>query len=298
MNNSKTIHWAALITVTAALTTVQVAAAAPASAVPGLHREVGTSDIDSVSPKTARAYCPPGERVVGGGGRVESAGAFTTKLTLTQLQPIQGSGTTPDRYVVSGAETAPGFNAAWLVRAYALCAPAGSLGGYHVVNSAPTDPSSQSVQATEAACPDGQRVLGTGATVVNPGGQVALQVARASGDGRLARAQAHEEPDGYPSPWSVRSHAVCANPPAGYEVRTAESTQRLSETVKFAAVDCPDGKRVHGAGAAITDTAPAHVSLQAINTLDDLDGVQVFAVENTPTSQNWDFIVARAICAF
>jgi len=121
-------------------------------------------------------------------------------------------------------------------------------------------------------------------------------VARASGTGDIARAQAHEDADGFTGNWSVVSYAVCVQPPAGYEVVYASSDERLSETNKVATALCPGTKRVHGAGGAITKVAPGNVSLQAVVPIGER--VQAIAVENTPTDESWDFIVAQAICAY
>ena len=300
----RTTRWAALagamIMATAGLAAVQLAAAAPATAVPGLNRAVGASLIDSASGKSATAFCQPGERVVGGGGRVQSVGAYSARIALTQLLPVHSNtGTALDRFIVSGAETSPGTNSSWRVLAFALCAPASQqLSGYNIVESPPTLQSSQPRHATSVSCPGAQVALGTGGRIINPGGEVALQVARASIDGRLARVQAHEEADGYSGSWSVVAYAVCVDRPPGYEIVTGLSDQEASESIKFAEVSCPDGKQVHGVGAAVTDVAPGHVSLREINTLDDIDRVKAFAQEHTPTSQNWDFIVVRAVCAY
>jgi len=303
-NHRKTARWAALAGAMAmagaALVVVQLAGTAPASAVAGVHRAVGSSLTNSLSPKTARAFCDPGEQVLGGGGRVQAVGAFTPRLTLTQLQPVAAGGTTQARYQVTAAETTPGTTSNWFVQAYAICAPANSVSGYHIVTSPPTNPSSQSVQTAAAVCPGGERVIGTGGRILQASGtgQVVLQVARASATGDITRVQAHEQADGFPSPWRVLAYAVCVNPPAGYQIVTGLSAERLSESVKFATVDCPPGKRVHSVGAAITNTAPGNVSLQVVEPSADLKQMRAIAVENTPTSQNWDFIVVRGICAF
>ena len=52
-----------------------------------------------------------------------------------------------------------------------------------------------------------------------------------------------------------------------------------------------------GSGAAISNVAPGNATLQRIYPYNALDQVQAKAVENVPTDQSWDFIVAQAICA-
>lgn len=52
------------------------------------------------------------------------------------------------------------------------------------------------------------------------------------------------------------------------------------------------------AGGAITSQAPPNVSLRVVYPSDNLDYVSAVAIENTPTNQNRDFILAQAICAY
>jgi hypothetical protein len=303
VDDRKPIRWAglvgAVIVVAAALVTVQLAAAAPASAVAGIQRVLSTDQvIDSQATKSAHAYCPETKHVIGGGGWVAELGAAPTRrVTLTQLQPIRLLDGIRDGYVATGAETFPGITGDWYVVAYALCANKNALSQWDIV---PTQTffSSESVQTAAAVCPAGTRVLGTGGKIVNPGGQVALQVARASASGDIARVQAHEDADGYSGDWSVVSYAVCVTPPPGYQVVYGQSGQIASEPEKDAFAVCPGSKVVHGAGGAITNVAPGNVSLRVVYPSYDPKRVDVLAVENTPTNQNWDFIVAQAICAY
>ena len=245
--------------------------------------------------------CPPGKRVIGGGGWVQEIGPITRKPALTQLRPLEQYNGPRDAYMVTAAETTPGTTGDWWVQAYAMCA--NPLPGWHIVQ-ATTTQSSQPMQATAAVCPSGERVIGTGARVSTSTGdnayvgEVVLQVARPSGPGDIARAQAHEDANDFPLPWSVTAYAICVAPPPGYQIVFAESPARDSESTKLAFAPCPGGKRLHSSGAAITNVAPGNVSLQGI--FPDLDGgeTQALAVENTPTNVDWDFIVATAICAY
>jgi len=91
--------------------------------------------------------------------------------------------------------------------------------------------------------------------------------------------------------------------PAGYTVVFGESPERLSESPKQAGVSCPLFTRLLSSGAALTNIAPGHASLQGIIPLKNNVspykwGTWARTVENTPTSLNWDFIVATAICAY
>ncbi|MEI4234473.1 hypothetical protein [Roseovarius sp. D22-M7] len=292
-------------------------AAEATSSITGLERVFSPQPSgDSQSPKSALAQCPSDKQVIGGGGWVhavtrpqenlglpessselaeapnvaQAEGAGGERLVLTQLEPYQ------DGYQVTAAELAPGTDVDWWVQAYAICADAGSLSGQQVVSSA-TPLSSQSAQQAIAVCPEGKRTIGSGARINAPEDKVVLQVARSSGPGDIVRAQGSAAPDGINRDWNVVAFAICVDPPPGYEIVYGESDERESEASKLAVAECPGNKRLHGAGAAITTDAPGNASLQLIYPFDDLRRVQAFAVENTPTDQNWDFIVAQAICA-
>jgi hypothetical protein len=296
----------AMVLATGLLVAVQWATARPASAVPTLHKVSGPSSaINSVSPKQARAECPLGERVVGGGGSVLQNTNIPFKgLALTRLQPIHPA-TGKDSYEVTGSEVGAPTTANWFVTAYALCADPGQWpGGNPNLQIVPvtSSPSTQTVQtATAGPCPSGQRVIGTGAQINNPGGQVVLQVARVDINGGIARAQAHAVAATYPSPWSVTSYAVCANTPPGYKVIFGQSEQRASEDRKVASAVCPSDstgrpRYVHGAGAAVTNLAPGEVGLTQVVPFDRT--VFAEAREHASTPASWDFIVAAAICAY
>jgi hypothetical protein len=269
-----------------------------APVVSGVERVLSVSLVDSEPVKSAFARCPDGKAVVGGGATAstEFLGADPERLTLTQLQPttnIDGQG--GDAYVVSAAETSPGVSGDWGVAAYAICADSESVPGWEIVT-AHTTTSSAEMQSQAAVCPSGKSVLGTGASVSHNGGQVRLQVARSSDPGDIARAQAHEQAGGYPRRWSLAAYAICANTPTGYQVVTGPSDEAASEQWKFATAICPEDKQMLSPGAAITDIAPGHVSLQVVFPDILLRAVHVRAVENTPLNNGWDRIIARGIC--
>ncbi|MFC6022633.1 hypothetical protein ACFP2T_41555 [Plantactinospora solaniradicis] len=299
---NRTQRWFALAgaaaMVLAAQVGAQLAGAAPAAAVTGIEKVTSPlSAIDSQPTHTARAECPAGKWVTGGGGWAFSVGAAdSAKVTLVQLRPEHRTDGTRDSFVVTGSETTASMTGDWWVQAYAICASPSGLSGYSLVTTLNSATSSPVEVEAQADC-GSRRAIGGGARIVNPGRDVALQVARASGSGNIFRAAAHEDADGYAGNWTVNAYAVCVNQPAGYQVVTTPSAQSDSESEKIAFAQCPAGKRVHGAGAAISDTAPGGVSLQVVYPSNALDEVEAFAVENTPVSQDWDFIVAQAICA-
>ena len=101
-----------------------------------------------------------------------------------------------------------------------------------------------------------------------------------------------------PTCWAISlvAFAVCAPAPAGYEVAFAPSPEKLSETVKTARATCSGTRRLIGAGGAITNVAPGTVSFERVYPV-TTNQVEARAVENTPTTPNWNFIVAAKICA-
>jgi len=279
-----------------------LAPAARAAAVEGVHLVPSAPLTGSWSPRTVTAYCPFGERAIGGGGSITDTIPSSRKLALTQLQPFHITGDpdgTSAGYTVTAVETAP-TNLNWSLTAYAMCAK--PIPGMNIYTSPPQPASSAPVRATAAVCPAGQRVIGTGARSSDSSGQVVLQVARPSHPGDIARAQAHEVPSGYPGSWTVTAYAICAPPPSGYEVVVDESGLRASEPVKEAGGSpvegCTGGRQLLSPGAAISNIAPGNVSLNTVFPYVAVQQGYAVAVENTPTLLNWDFIVATSVCSY
>jgi hypothetical protein len=299
----RTNRWVMLVgaaaAVVAAQVGIQLAGAGPAAAVTGIEKVVGeVSLVDSQQTHTSIAHCPPGKYVIGGGGWAFAvAAADAAKVTLLQMRPEHRTDGAGDSYVVTGSETTPTMTGDWWVQAYAICASPSGLSGYKLESTNNGVTASPDRMETWATCGSGKRALGGGARITNPGREVALQMSRASATGDIFRAAAREDADGYSGDWTVDAYAVCVNQPAGYQVVTTPSTASDSESEKLAFAKCPAGTRVHGAGAAISNTAPGGVSLQVVYPYGALDQVQAYAVENTPTGQDWDFIVGQAICA-
>jgi hypothetical protein len=281
---------------------VPSAEAAQPAAVSGVVLVVGQTGSNTSTPKTVSAICPNGKRVIGGGGSAEElgdpdGGGGSRNQALTELRPLRfyDGTTTRDAYMVTAAETPPGTTNAWWVTAYAVCAD--PLPGLNIV-SATTTPSSDPMQATAASCGGGV-AIGTGASVNTRTGNVVLQVARPSTTGASALAQAHEGAAGYTGNWSVTAYAVCVpTKPAGYQVVKGESTAWESQSSKIGSISCPSGTRLLSSGAAITNIAPGHVSLEGIIPRTNDRRTYVWAVENTSYLPNWDYIVATAVCAY
>ncbi|MEQ7009066.1 hypothetical protein ABN028_23075 [Actinopolymorpha sp. B17G11] len=280
------------------------ASAASATKVEGLSWMFEESAENSEAVKRARAECPQGKRVLGGGARINGPG----RMVLTRLRPYYEKTYGKSGYVVTAAETYAGNSKNWKVDVYAICAD--PLPGYHIVTTQ-TARSSSARQAAVAPCPGGKRAVGSGATVGLDHGLevgVGLQVARASGSGDSTRAQAHEAPQGYPYDWNLFTHAVCADTPAGYQVVYDASEQRGTESYKVAYAKCPEywdysipglprkfRKPTISMGGAVSDVAPADATLRTIEPW-YFDRIMTGAVG--PTDRSWDSIVSQAICVF
>ena len=308
---------AGAVTATTLVVTGGTGAAAPAAGtraaavgLTGLQRVESPVVTNSVSPKTARAVCPSSKKVVGGGGwaYMPSANGHPERLALTRLEPSDdvlgtGSNAGPDGYRVGAAEVGDDAVGSWWLQAYALCADAASVPGWELERASGPLQRSDEVQRVPVGCDTAdtaKRVLGTGAAIETSSqgqGQVVLQVARVSADGRLVRAQAHEDATTYGLTWHLDAYAICADAPSGFTVATGRSPQAGSETEKFAHAGCPAGTRLLSTGAAITDEAPAHVALQQVYPRPNGRSMDAQAVENAPYFDTWDFIVARATCA-
>lgn len=220
---------------------VLVAVATPAVAVTGLENRVSSSAKDSTSPKIQIARCSAGNRVIGGGGVVETLSdepeEYETKVILTGLEPIHDT-LNRDGYMAVGYETTPGIPGRWYLQAYAICAD--PLAGLEIASST-TDPSSSRFKKAAAKCPGSKKVLGTGARVPDTRGRVGLQLTRASGPRDISRATAREGAGGYARPWTLSSYAVCANPIGGPPIAEVVNDDHD-------AVGCPAGTFALGVG--------------------------------------------------
>jgi hypothetical protein len=247
------------------------------------ERVVGGSATDSVSPKSATAFCPAGKQVTGAGAEIDGGGG---EVVLDDLIPLPGQSV-----FVTGFEDETGFASNWFLRAYAICAT--PLPGLEVVsNSSPTDSSFS--KAVTATCPAGKQVVGAGGGLFNGDGQVVLDAAVPFSDLSAVAAIGIEDESGYADNWSVTAHAVCANPPPGLELVTAR-TDPDSDFFASVAATCPSGKNLLGMGADID--ANGEVVLDDVRPNAALTNATVTAFEDEDgLASDWS-LTARAICA-
>ncbi|HST82224.1 MAG TPA: hypothetical protein VLL08_10860 [Kineosporiaceae bacterium] len=229
-----------VIAVAIALVAQIVGSSGASAAVPRPVIRDALSQFDSKpEPKTARAKCPVGTRIIGGGARVNGG----QHVVITRQQPVQGS---PDTFVVSAVEDQVGTAQSWAVQATAICST--PLPGLEIVSA--TGPAgSFGFQGQGADCSPGKFALGVGGRINNGAGQVALST-QGVGPQRTG-AGGFEDRDGFSGLWSVTAFAVCASLTFG-DVQVV-SVQTPSDTTarKIFNVDCPAGMNVTG-GAAFT----------------------------------------------
>jgi hypothetical protein len=275
---------------------VAMAMASPAQAVTGLVSPVAYSDHAAAAKKTAISYCPPGERVIGGGGDLEYDDQMHARrdLVLTQMEPVHPlSG--PDYYIVSGEEEGDKAHGDWWVRSIARCAQ--PVPGQHIVMASTTLSSpAYGSQAAKPTCPHGEKVLGGGAWIVLPtAGHIGITEMDASATGDLVYAQANEDASGYAGDWNVTGFAVCAPQPDGYQVATKETPG--DSWTEVAQAYCIYPKQVLGSGGRVTPWAAGDVMLTAAEPWGGERVVTATAVESTATSSTWS-IRSQAICAY
>jgi hypothetical protein len=283
---------AALVLIAGALIAVQLAAAKPAAAVPGLIRIQGdVSATDPAPAKTVRANCPAGLRVVGGGGwafnttRVDEA-----KVALTALVPVHPA-TGVDYYEVSGQAVNRSTNSNWWLQAWALCAnPIDGLSIQPVTSGA-------KAADVQAICPAGQAPIGGGGRVNTPAGHVSLQGVSANG----ARVVTWAAPDtaAYTGTWTLTSYAICARPLAGANDVQAKSTGAADAPVKAVTnfSGCAPGTRVHGVFGGIERPTRPGLVLSKFFPEGSLNSVGIGASDTQSPVTDWRPVVALSHCA-
>jgi hypothetical protein len=176
------------------------------------------------------------------------------------------------------------------LRAYAICAT--PLPGLEVVSA--QRPNDSSDKSAIVDCPAGKRVVGAGAAVVNGQGQVALDAVVPVGGLTAVGATGIEDENGYANSWTVRAHAVCADPPPGLE-QVSAITDPDSDPASVTAT-CPSGKNLLGTGADIT-SGSGQVVLDDVRPNAALTSTTVTGLEDeSGFAGDWT-LLAVAICA-
>ncbi|MGB8385075.1 MAG: hypothetical protein WCG47_28195 [Dermatophilaceae bacterium] len=204
----------------AALATIGLATAQPASALTGTITQQGYSVNDSTAQKVVQVYCPAGTKAVGGSAVIGGS----AKVGINTLVPGQDpNGNTS--VTVLAREQHGGTTDAWQLIVTALCVPANRLAGLEYVNTGSVFDSNAS-HSVIAACSPGKKLVGMGGIVDSQGpGQdsIALGAIRPALDLGSVVVSASEVPTGYTGPWGTGAVAVCAAPLAGLTQATAST---------------------------------------------------------------------------
>ena len=150
--------------------------------------------------KTVVAPCPQGKSTIAGGARISGPGE--PYVHLTALAPMDALGYTATAQEYFGQTALP-----WELTTWAVCAKNPS-GLEYVSESTPF--SSVISQQQWAACPDGKRAIGSGATIAGGSGRVHLADMRVLEE-RDTYARAIESTYGYPFAWSLTAHSICTS---------------------------------------------------------------------------------------
>jgi hypothetical protein len=284
----------AILGLTGAAVAGGLVAATPAHAVLGTQVVEATSVSDSVAIKSVTANCPAGGVVYGGGGYVVGATAHNVRISglrpMVNLVGLSG-------FQATATEDETGYVGAWAVQAFAICGP--KLAGYQVVwQTSPS--SSDSSRSATATCPNGKKVISTGATVANGGADVVLQLIVPNNNLDWVATNAYEDETGYNGNWQLTAYAVCANSLQGLELVVATSPVD-ERAYKFAFVECSDGKDLLGLGGHAFGGVPSFGELY-LNAVYGFQGDPWSAVvygweDETGFATGW-FVGAYAICAY
>jgi hypothetical protein len=263
---------------------------ASAATLPAAEVVSTITPFDSTANKIIAAVCPPGKRVIGGGGRISGG----QHVVLTRLEPVH---TSTDSYVVAASEDQTGFTGTWALQAYAICAD--PLPSLQIVSQI-SIPGSDAFQGESVSCPAGKFAVGAGGrinhrTVVGgPQGEVALNTIAEGGiwSARITAAGT-EDPDGFADTWGVSVFAVCVTPTSLSDLRIVK-VQSASDATnpKITAASCPPGKKVTG-GTAFS-SFPGVV--QSVAPDANREQIQGIARNDSVVGGAWDLTVV-ALCA-
>jgi hypothetical protein len=280
---SRTALMLSLVVGIAMTVLVVSAGSASAASVPRPVIKDAITQFDSnPGEKTAKAQCPTGTRVIGGGGRVNGA----QHVVMTRQSPFHVPNVN-DTFVVSAQEDQVGTAQFWAVQAFAICSvPLPGLEIIKVTSAAGSD----GFQGQNADCSPGKNVLGVGGRINGGAGQVTLNTqARFAGH---ASAGGVEDADGFAGKWSVTSYAICAHLNSVFDSSVVSvQTATDSSARKIFFVDCPPGMSLTG-GAAFAGGNGAVVEVVSPNTT----RVQLIVRMDGPTQSPWN-ATGYAVCA-
>jgi hypothetical protein len=189
-----------------------------------------------------------------------------------------------------------------------LGAAALALGGVQVVTASPvaavpglvrvtaTSATTSANKSVTATCPAGRKVLGGAGRIdgTTAQGEVGLVASTPTGGGNGYTVSAAEDANGTNVAWSVSAIAFCAPPMAGLQYVSYTFTAGSSKS-RWSTATCPPGKKVLGAGAALSGNGGGHVLLTGVRPEGD-NGVTATGYEDEGgTPGNWS-VTATATC--
>ncbi|MBO3751408.1 hypothetical protein J5X84_35500 [Streptosporangiaceae bacterium NEAU-GS5] len=283
----------ALATVAAAaIAAGQLAVAAPAAALPGRTLAFGNSALDASNTKVARAFCPDGTVVVGGGAALQGVGSDVIKFrTLTPFL----HGTDSYGYEAIALEIRP-VASDWSIAARAICAP--KPAGYQVKDVRIAS-GSEPVKTASATCDNGRRALAAGGTVRGPSlatTQITLRGALVDNAHTGGYAIGEETTGGFSGTWDMIATVVCANEPAGYTVINKDVPAPSGTTDVAAQATCPGTTKVHGTEALIIPGTAGDVHLYFASSVEPNQSLIRSHTSTPGQTPSWQ-LRAQAVCA-
>jgi hypothetical protein len=151
---------------------------------------------------------------------------------------------------------------------------------------------SDSSKSVPVSCPAGKRVVGAGGRLTFEGTGLALNKVEPNASLTAVTAGGQELEGGHAGNWSVTVYAICANPPPGLQLVTAEGPFDSDEIQRVTA-DCPAGKHLLGTGGSVF----GRVVLDDLRPHGALKSVTVTGIEEEAGNITGWFPRAHAICA-
>jgi hypothetical protein len=230
------------------LGTVMAGSVAPAHAsLTGATLVSTPSDPDS-NDKEARAECPAGTVVYGGGGRIHGGEG---EVLISAIIPDPGLG-----FVTVRGEEDGDFLGDWRVMAMAVCGPPGNHNLRVETAPSAANGSSVSPRSAYAFCDPGEVVFSAGFELSFEDGNVFIAEMEPVPALDRVEIQAVEDFFTYTDNWDVTAYAICGVPDTStVELTTAVSSGQNSNEVNIVEAACDAGATTIGIGGATHDTA-------------------------------------------
>jgi hypothetical protein len=289
-------RYAAALGFTVMAGTLLIGPAPAYAAVTGASISSVQTEFSATTPKVAEARCPAGKRVTGGFGRVTGQ---PQHVVLTRMEPVHTNSL--DRFEVAAASDETDPAGQWAVTAVAICAD--PLPRQQIFSSTLDAPPGTSSRSTNAVCPSGLTMIGSGGRVTGGQGEVALSRTGPvlTTDPVRSTASGLADSTGFAGAWSVTAFVVCAGIATSDVAQPSADSALNSVSPKAADVVCPPGMFVTGGGGQTVNDISGNLVLQSIMP-DALPGgipgagATVTARENNPIERIW-LVRGRVHCA-